>query len=343
MERIRQAPYVRVTAMNRRRGRRRGSVALLLILLLLLVCGFLLSGLYFVQHIDSLYSKEDRLSTFLDSGEGFLVPAFAGDISLADEDILSIDGFSPEGGLLVVQGVEEAIFSKNAPKRMNPASTTKILTAIVAIKNAGLEELVTVPHEAVIDEKGASLAGLEPGDVLTMEELLYGLMLPSGNDAANTIAMHLGKSLEGFNEMMNQEAFSIGATHSNFVNAHGLTHEDHYTTVYDLYLILHEAMQLPVFREIASTSSYSAEYESASGKTVTKTWTNGNRYLGNVAPPSHLQMVARKTGTTLAAGSCLALYGLDTGGREYYAIVLKAENRQVLYENMTKLLQKTKQ
>ena len=118
---------------------------------------------------------------------------------------------------------------------MNPASTTKIMTAILALKYGNLSDSVTVGNEVVITEPGASLAKIKPGDTLTMEQLVYGLMLPSGNDAANAIAIHMAGSIDAFVEMMNKEAKEIGAVDTHFVNANGLTNPDHYTSAYDLY------------------------------------------------------------------------------------------------------------
>ena len=109
--------------------------------------------------------------------------------------------------------------------------------------SGNLDDMVTVPQESVITESGSSMAGVVPGDKLTLEQLLYGLLIPSGNDAANAIAVHMGGSIEGFVEMMNEEAARIGATGTHFANANGLTNEDHYMTAYDLYLMFHEALK----------------------------------------------------------------------------------------------------
>ena len=128
----------------------------------------------------------------------------------------------------------QTFYSKNVYEKLYPASTTKIMTALIAIKYGNLSDEVTVTSDAVIAEAGATLSGIHPGDKLTLEQLLYGLMLPSGNDAGAAIAVHMGGSIEGFADMMNQEARAIGATGTHFTNPHGLHEEDHYTTAYDL-------------------------------------------------------------------------------------------------------------
>ena len=109
-----------------------------------------------------------------------------------------------------------AVFAQDVFERRNPASTTKVMTALIALKFGNLDDVVTVPQESVITESGSSMAGVVPGDKLTLEQLLYGLLIPSGNDAANAIAVHMGGSIEGFVKMMNEEAVQIGATGTHF-------------------------------------------------------------------------------------------------------------------------------
>ena len=161
-----------------------------------------------------------------------------------------------------------AVKSSTARMRLNGA--------LVALKYGNLADQVTVTEDAVITEAGATLAGIEPGDVLTLEQLLYGLMLPSGNDAGAAIAVHIAGSVEAFADMMNEEAARIGAVDTHFVNPHGLHDPDHYTTAYDLYLIFHEAMKDATFRKVAGSTAYTASYRDKSGQTVTKTWKGGN-------------------------------------------------------------------
>ena len=154
----------------------------------------------------------------------------------------------------------EVLIQKNPYERMNPASITKIMTALIAVRDGDLEESVTVGQETVITEPGASLCHIAPGDTLTMEQLLYGLMLPSGNDAGAAIAVHMAGSIEAFAEEMNKTAHQLGAVDTHFTNPHGLTDENHYTTAYDLYLIFQEAMKYPEFQKIVGTVSYTATY-----------------------------------------------------------------------------------
>lgn len=144
------------------------------------------------------------------------------------------------------------LFDKNCHQRRSIASTTKIITAVVALENGNLEDIVTVSKRAA--DIWGSTVGIEEGEKYTLRELLYGLMLKSGNDAAIAIAEHIAGSVEDFAVMMTQKAKQIGAKDSAFTTPHGLDQEGHYSTAYDLALIARYALQKPVFREIVATT-----------------------------------------------------------------------------------------
>ena len=235
----------------------------------------------------------------------------------------------------------QVMYSKNAFERLYPASITKVMTALIAIKYGDLTDTVTVTEDAVITEAGATLAGIHPGDQLTMEQLLYGLMLPSGNDAGAAIAVHMAGSIDAFAELMNREAQKLGATGTHFMNPHGLTNADHYTTAYDLYLIFNEALKQPEFRKVTGTTSYTADYTDGSGNPVSTTWEGGNWYMvGQRQTPDGLTVFSGKTGTTSAAGFCLIMASRDQEEKEYISVVLKAPSRPGLYDNMTNIISK---
>lgn len=276
------------------------------------------------------------------SAERDLTPFFAADLCVVTEsEDLADASVNAEAAAVFSLTDHRVILQKNPFERMNPASITKIMTALIAVEESDLTESVTVGEETVITEAGATLCHIKPGDTLTMEELLYGLMLPSGNDAGAAIAVHMSGSIEAFAAKMNAKAYSLGATDTHFVNPHGLTDEQHYTTAYDLYLIFNEALKQPEFRKIIGTSAYTAEYTDAQGQVKTQEWKNSNQYLtGKVATPEGLTVIGGKTGTTKAAGSCLIMGSQDVHQNEYISVVLKAENRSSLYENMTNIIQK---
>ena len=260
---------------------------------------------------------------------------------ISPDDVWDNGSVSAEAAGVFSLSDGRVVYGKNVFEQLYPASITKVMTAIVAIKYGNLADTVTVPQEAVITEPGATLSGIKPGDKLTLEQLLYGLMLPSGNDAGAAIAVHMAGSIEGFAEMMNQEAARLGATGTHFMNPHGLTDEHHYTTAYDLYLIFNEALKLPKFREVTGTIAYTANYSNEAGETVSREWKGGNWYLtGEREEPEGLTVFGGKTGTTQAAGFCLIMASRDEEENEYISVVLKAESRPKLYENMTEIIQK---
>lgn len=233
------------------------------------------------------------------------------------------------------------LYSQNAYDKIYPASITKVMTAILAIEDGTLSDEVTVTDASVITEPGASLCGIKPGDKLTLDQLLYGLLLPSGNDAADAIAVHMSGSVDAFVKKMNEKAKELGATHTNFMNPNGLSNDNHYTTAYDLYLIFNEALKLPQFKKIIGTDSFTANYKNGAGEDVTKIWTVGNLYQkGTRKPPDGVKVLGGKTGTTQAAGYCLIQAEDDAKGKEYISVVLGADSREALYDNMTNVISK---
>ena len=290
------------------------------------------------------YSLEERIPVMEDSLSRTVryADGFASDLCVVeDEGSFDSNYVTSEAAALFDVSDRETLYSKEAFERLYPASITKIMTALIAIRDGDLTDSVTVGPETVITETGASLAHINPGDTLTMEQLLYGLMLPSGNDAGAAIAVHMAGSTEAFAEKMNETAHALGATDTHFVNPHGLNNEDHYTTAYDLYLIFNEALKYPEFRKIIGTVFYQAQYTDSTGQAKTQEWKNSNQYLnGKSKAPEGVAVIGGKTGTTIAAGSCLILGCQDESGNDYISVVLKAENRDVLYDNMTKIMGK---
>jgi D-alanyl-D-alanine carboxypeptidase (penicillin-binding protein 5/6) len=250
-----------------------------------------------------------------------------------------VDSQVAEGAGVFNLSTREVLYSQNLFGKLYPASTTKVLTAYIIIKNCDLNDKVTVSKEAVSDLADSSKCGVQEGDELTVQDLLYGLMLVSGNDAANVLAEYYSGSVEAFADVMNQEALALGATSSHFVNANGLPDEEHYTTVYDMYLIFQEAIKQETFLELIKTSSYDASYTDSNGNTVNKTWNNTNRYVsGETTPPEDITVVGGKTGTTNAAGYCLVLYSTNQKGEDIISIVYKADGRSNLYLLMNQIL-----
>ena len=236
----------------------------------------------------------------------------------------------------------EILYAENLHIRLEPASITKILTALIAIEHGDLTEIVTVRDGAFEGlHPASSTANLRYGDQLTLLDLIYGLMLPSGNDSSIVIAEYIAGSVPAFSEMMNDRAAELGATNSYFSNPHGLSSVEHYTTIYDLYLIFNKCIQSDIFIEIISADTYTANVRDRFGNEKILTWENTNPYLlkqtGTLVEAANY-MIVGKTGTTNAAGACLILFTKDFQENEYITIVMGAESRSTRIESMNTLL-----
>lgn len=302
----------------------------------------MLTGCSGLKKLEQPYDFSERAGVYESGLMAGKAESFAHDLCVVTEDTPGTDAsLTAEAAAVFDVDNNRVLFGKNAFERLYPASVTKIMTALLAVKYGNLSDEVTVTDDAVITESGATLCGIKPGDRLTMEDLLYGLMLPSGNDAGAAIAVHMDETIEAFADRMNAEAGKLGATGTHFVNPHGLNDEDHYTTAYDLYLIFNEAMKYPDFMKVIGAQTYDASYTDASGNPVTKTWKATNWYMTGERPmPEGLTVLGGKTGTTKAAGNCLILGSQAADGDQYITVVLKAPDRPGLYDNMTNILNK---
>ena len=268
---------------------------------------------------------------------------FSSDLCVADNSDTGTDRINSslgESAVMFSLSDNEVCYAQDIYSKRYPASTTKILTAYIAIKYGNLTDKITVSSSALSSiTSDSSVCGLRVGDTLTLTDLLYGLMMASGNDAASVIAEYISGSIDEFANLMNKEARLIGATHSHFVNPHGLHDDNHYTTVYDMYLIFNKALQNEEFYKIISSSSYNASYKNSSNQTVNVIWNSTNWYLnGTVSQPEGITVIGGKTGTTSAAGACLVLLSKDDNNNKYISIVYKASSHYTLYSYMTEIL-----
>ena len=222
------------------------------------------------------------------------------------------------------------LYEKDPDKKMYPASTTKIMTAILCIEKGNLDDIVTVGTNPPLIERGSSQIYLIPGEKLTLEQLLYALMVESANDAAVAIAEHIEGSIEEFAEMMNDKAREIGATNTNFVNPHGLPDDNHYTTARDLALMGQYGMTLPKFREVVSTVKYTIP---ETNKQPERDYiTNSNRSIWTVNRTYHYEhAIGIKTGYTTKAKNCFVSAAEKDGMILISAILGKETNG---YSNM---------
>ncbi|MBQ8209311.1 MAG: D-alanyl-D-alanine carboxypeptidase [Clostridia bacterium] len=207
----------------------------------------------------------------------------------------------------------EVIFEKNADDVRSMASTTKIMTSLIALECNTPHRVVEITEE-MADVEGTS-SGLEAGDRITLENLVYCMLLESGNDAANAVALAIGGSFEAFADMMNKKAKEIGMENTSFVTPSGLDDDNHYTTAYDMALLTAYALENPDFVNICSQSTYNADFIS-SGKTVTLS--NHNRLI-----KEYEGCFGVKTGFTKKSGRCL-VSAAERDGVTLIAVTLNA-------------------
>lgn len=235
-----------------------------------------------------------------------------------------------ESAIVIEKTSKRVLYEKNAYEKKFMASTTKILTAITILENCDPEAVVTVGQETVGVE-GSSIY-LEAGERLSVKDLLYGLMLRSGNDAAETLAVYCSKNIKSFSELMNATAKKIGATNSNFVNPHGLHDDKHYTTAHDLALIAGYAMNNEIFREIVSCKTKKIP---CTTRNYDRILVNKNKMLKEFDGATGI-----KTGYTKNAGRCLVSSCLRDG-MELICVVLNCppmfeESERLLTESFSK-------
>lgn len=212
--------------------------------------------------------------------------------------------------LLMEESTGKILYSKNANSIMYPASTTKIMTAILTLENCKLSDTAVVSHNAVFSiPSGYSTASLVEGEILTIEQLLNVLLIPSANDAAVVLAEHIAGSVEAFSDMMNSKAVELGCLNTHFVNPNGIHNENHYSTAYDLALIGKYAMQFPTFKEISSKTRYTLPITNAYSKEDRIFNTTNDLIKPNYSssPTNYYYKYATggKTGYTDPAGQCI--------------------------------------
>ena len=249
-------------------------------------------------------------------------------------------------GIVIDKDTGQVLYNKNAHDKMYPASITKILTCIVAIEMLDdLDKTATITQSDIdtVWETGATSADFTVGEVVTYRDMLMGAMLPSGADACRALANNTCGSQEKFVEEMNQLVKKLGLKDSHFVNTTGIHDDDHYTTAYDLYLIFNACIQNDTFKEIISMSSYTMSIGDAAGNTHSLEVLPTNYYsLGKTEAPEGIKVFGGKTGTTDQAGCCVILYSEDMEAHPYISVIMGAEDKAFLYQEMNRLLEAEK-
>lgn len=237
--------------------------------------------------------------------------------------------YSSAKSMIVLETINDSVlYSKNEHEKLPMASTTKIVTALTVLENCDdLEKIITIPKKATLVE-GSSIY-LREGEQLTVKQLLYGLMLQSGNDSALALALEFGDgSIEQFAEMMNETAKKCGAENSNFVTPHGLDHKNHYTTAYDLAKITSYALKNREFKQIVSSKVYKID---KTENCTQRTLVNKNKLLSSLEG-----CIGVKTGYTSKAGRCL----VSACERDNMQVVCVVLNCRPMFEESADLLNK---
>jgi len=267
----------------------------------------------------------------------YVFPIFADDELLENEfDLSSILSSSPVSNnepiinsrvaIVLDRTSKFILYGKNENEKRKMASTTKIITAIVVIENANLEEITTVSPKAA--GTGGSRLGLHTNDKISIINLLYGLLLCSGNDAAVALAEFTSGSVENFSILMNNKATELGLTSTHFVTPHGLDNDEHYTTAYELALLTDYALKNKTFSNIVGTKSHTIQINNSY-----KTLSNTNELLGNFEG-----VYGVKTGFTNGANRCLVT-AIKRGNLDIICIVLGADTKKDRTKDSIKLIE----
>ncbi|KPU45585.1 D-alanyl-D-alanine carboxypeptidase DacB precursor [Oxobacter pfennigii] len=269
-------------------------------------------------------------------------------------DTITKPSIDAQGAILIEAHSGKVLYQKNEDEKLYPASTTKILTALIALEMGDLEDIITVGKEVMMVPWDSSKAYLKEGEEISLRELLLGLMLPSGNDAAAVIAVYIGRlrandmsldetaSMDKFSELMNKRAKELGANNSNFVNPHGYHDKNHYTTAHDLALITMEAMKIDFFREAVNTFKYNTEATPVFSngqivETIDHSWRNSNELINETGKDFYEYATGVKTGYTTPAGFCV-VSSASKDGMDLIAVTLNSTS-QARWEDSQKLLE----
>ena len=270
---------------------------------------------------------------------------FASSLAVIDPDHPNVgDGMlvSAQCAILVNLAEDKILYAKSPFVRMNPASITKIMTALIALESGDREANRQVGNEINFEQENISLCGYRIGDEISFDITLHGALMASGNDAAAYLSTFVTEDMSEFIELMNARAVKIGATKTNFVNCHGITENGHYSTAYDLYLLFNEASANSELISVLNEATYSSSFIRTTiynTYRIEADYTSTNQFLtGQRDYPSGVTIIGGKSGSTQ---DYLYNYGLyfEINQERYVAIVLGESSRDFLYEDLYTLME----
>jgi len=246
-----------------------------------------------------------------------------------------------KAALLIDCDADEVVYAYRETEQIVPASITKLMTALLAMENGNLGNYLVATETALeVDCEDATMCGLMLGDRISLENVLYGLLLPSGNEAAEMISEYVSGDVDSFVSLMNERAAELGMTSTHFGNPHGLPCDGHLTSAWDISLLMKELLSKEVFFEITKNKEYEVTFLDSKGKEKSLLMKSTNQYLrGKQALPEGITILGGKTGYTDLAGRCLVLYVKTEEGKLYIAELFGAKDLDTLYTVMSRLLE----
>ena len=264
------------------------------------------------------------------------------DICFVTEDIIPDDSYAFTASAAACYSINDGrvIYASGIFDKVYPASITKLMTAYLCIRYANMEDVAYISEDNCgITTAGAQLCGFKAGDSITVQDLLYCLLVYSGNDAAVAIAEHVSGSTQDFVRLMNSTAEELGAIDSHFTNPHGLNEPNHYTTAYDMYLVFNACLKYESLVSVLSTQGHDVTITHADGTVDTLYMEPTNLYFtGQYTAPAGLYVVGGKTGSTIAAGNCLILYSVNDSNEGFITELFGCADKKTLYNEMNELL-----
>ena len=316
-----------------------------LIFVIVLTAGVIIWSIMQSRSFNNPYTQDVDISGDMKGLATTALPGYSSKYAvIPNKEEINADAFkdSTYATIMVNNETKECIVAHNVHERIYPASMTKLLTGIVVCDaiEAGeiqMDEVIELDHNITFDDSDAVQSALTAGCKISVRNLLTALMLSSYNDYAIVLAERISGSVEKFAERMNEKARSIGATNTHFTNPHGLDDLDHYTTAYDMYLIVNCAAECELLHEIDGYKDYTYTWEDAAGNTWDDTASATNHFISESGTlPSNISIQAWKTGTTTGAGNCLTMQ-VKINDVSYTMMVSDMISKDDLYEKYGKL------